>query len=135
MEKIPGSPSFPSPSSIRTGSIIQSNGTQYSVTACYTPQELEQDTDDLVSLTGASHHLQGPPSHLWQEVNNMWFLWLPPNLNIHHTCPICSVPGYTGCYSVIPHKNKALLVQIIVLEFPLLTYMHSCQHGSYGSDP
>ena len=62
----------------------------------------------------------------------MRFLWLPPYWNIHHTCPICCVPGYTSCYSVIPHKNKALLVQIIVLEFPLVTYMHSCQHGSKG---
>ena len=47
----------------------------------------------------------------------MLFLWLPPNWNIHHSCPICCVPGYTGCYSVIPHKNKALLVQIICLSF------------------
>jgi len=65
-------------------------------------QKLEQDTDtthDLVSLTGASHHLLGPPSHLWQEVNNMWLLWLPPNWNIHHTCPISCVPGYRSLCS------------------------------------
>ena len=64
----------------------------------------------------------------------MWFLWQPPNWNIHHTCPICCVPGYTGCYSVIPHKNKALLVQIIVLRSGTCTAVSTVLMGVTPSE-
>ena len=64
----------------------------------------------------------------------MWFLWQPPNWNVHHTCPICCVPGYTGCYSVIPHKNKALLVQITVLRSGTCTAVSTVLMGVTPSE-
>ena len=50
-------------------------------------------------------HLLGPPSHLWQEVNNIWLLWLPSNQTIHNPlleCLICCVPENTGYYAFVP---------------------------------
>ena len=82
----------------------------------------------ILILFMTCYHLLGPPSHLWQEVNNRTtriFIALHSLLQ----CLICGVPGNTGCHS---DQEQTIPSTIDHYQQSWVTTSHSCKHILMG---